>query len=70
MDIYAMIKIGGIILLVFNALLLFIALFRLARVIERVISSRCRRITSIAMFALLILGCFLYTNPLIRIRLV
>jgi hypothetical protein len=73
MDIYTMIKIGGIYnsaFLIFYALLLIIALFRLARVIEQLISSSCRRITSIAMFTLLILACFRYTNPLIRIWLV
>jgi len=68
MDFYTMIKIGGIYksaFLIFHALLLFIALFWLARVIEQLISFSYRCITSIAMFLLFSPSCILYTHPLI-----
>jgi len=52
-----------------RVLLLFIALFWLARAIEQLIFFSLRRAASIAMFILFLLGSCLYTYPLIRIWL-
>jgi hypothetical protein len=50
-----------------HALLLFIALFWLARAIEQLVFFSFRHPASIAMTILFLLGCCLYIYPLIRI---